>query len=181
MEELSLHILDIAENSISAGASLVFITIEETNEAYAVTVSDNGTGMKKEILQKCETPYFSTKGSRGIGISLFKREAEKTGGNIKISSKFIDDFPNSHGTKIEALFYKNHEASLPLGDISASVAALILGSEETDIVFVHEMPNNRIVFDTREIRKILGDIRLSNPKVIEFLKNYLSDLYEQDN
>ena len=89
MKELSLNILDIAQNSIKANASLLEILLEETNETLRITITDNGCGMTPEILARVTDPFCTTRTTRkvGMGLPLFKMEAEQTGGNLEISSK----------------------------------------------------------------------------------------------
>ena len=110
MKELSLNILDISENSVKAKATLVEITLTETEETLTISVTDNGTGMTEEIRRSVVDPFYTTRTTRkvGLGIPLFKFAAEQTGGGIEISSKHINDFPDGHGTTVKATFYKKH-------------------------------------------------------------------------
>ena len=112
MKELSLNILDIAENSIKAKATRVTIEIFETADTLKFTVSDNGCGMKPDFLKSVTDPFTTTRTTRpvGLGIPLLKMAAEQTGGSVEITSKHIDDYPDSHGTVTSAIFFKNHIA-----------------------------------------------------------------------
>ena len=107
MKELSLNILDIAENSIKAKADNIEISIIETTETLTLTVSDDGCGMTDEILKNVTDPFCTTRTTRkvGLGIPLLKLSAEQTGGNVKIHSKHIDLFPDSHGTQTIATIF----------------------------------------------------------------------------
>jgi len=181
MKELSLNILDITENSTNAKADLIFITIEETDETLTLTVSDNGTGMTKEFLKDVTNPFTTTRTTRnvGLGIPLLKLQAQQTGGDVEITSKYYKDFPDSHGTTTKALFYKNHIDMTPLGDVISTITTLIQGHDDIDFVFSHKMPDNEVLLDTRQMREILGDVKLSTPEVLVFIKEYLTEQYGQ--
>ena len=109
MKELSLNILDITENSVKAGATLTSIIIDETADQLTITITDDGCGMSEEILKGVEDPFYTTRTTRkvGLGIPLLKMAAEMTSGNFKISSKSKEQYPNSHGTVVKAVFNKN--------------------------------------------------------------------------
>ena len=109
MKELSLNILDIAQNSIRARATLVEITLEESDETLTVTVKDDGCGMKEDFLRRVTDPFATTRTTRkvGLGLPFFKMEAEMTGGSLEIHSKSEEEYED-HGTVVTARFFKNH-------------------------------------------------------------------------
>ena len=115
MKELSLNILDIAENSVNAKATDINIEICETDDMLSFQVSDNGIGMKPDFLQSVTNPFTTTRTTRsvGLGIPLLKMAAEQTGGSFEICSKYFKDFPNAHGTKTSATFCKKHIDAVP--------------------------------------------------------------------
>ena len=86
MTEISLNILDVAENSIRAQASLIEITVDADCEKNRLTVliKDNGCGMSPEQLEKVTDPFFTTRTTRkvGLGIPFFKMAAELAGGSF---------------------------------------------------------------------------------------------------
>ena len=84
MKELSLSILDIAQNSFTAGASLTEILITEEGNRFIIQVKDDGCGMSEETLNKVSNPFYTTRTTRkvGLGIPLFRLAAEQTGGHI---------------------------------------------------------------------------------------------------
>ncbi|MBQ1183217.1 MAG: sensor histidine kinase [Clostridia bacterium] len=180
MKELSLNILDIAENSVRANATLINITIIEDSETLKVTVKDDGCGMTKEILGNVTNPFCTTRTTRkvGLGIPLLKLQAEQTGGSVTIVSKHKDEFPDTHGTETEALFYKNHIDMTPLGDIIATVITLIQCNENLDFLFTHTTLNGEVRLDTRELREVLGDVPLNTVEVIMWIKENLIEQYE---
>ena len=110
MKELSLNVLDVAENSVKARATLIGITIKETDDLLTLSITDNGCGMKEEILRGVIDPFYTTRTTRkvGLGIPLLKLAAEQTGGQVTITSRHESVYPDSHGTEVVATFYKNH-------------------------------------------------------------------------
>ena len=178
MKELSLNILDIAQNSVKAGATLINIDLTETDETLEIAIKDNGCGMTQEQVRSVMDPFFTTRTTRnvGLGVPLLKMEAEQTGGSVSIdSSAGADD----HGTVIKALFYKNHIDFIPLGDIVSTVAALIQGAPDINWVFTHKKGESSVELDTAEIRAVLGDdVRLDEYEVIKWIEEYLRDGYD---
>ena len=177
MSELSLNILDIAQNSITAGASLVevVIKIEHKNDMLILSVKDNGKGMSKEFLETVENPFVTTRKTRkvGLGISFFKQAAEMTGGCLKIDSQ-----PGA-GTTIAAFFKKNHIDRQPLGDIPGTMTALCTLNPDIDFTLDYIADENEFKFDTREVRELLGDdVPLSSPSVADFLNEYIKENIE---
>ncbi len=139
MKELSLNILDIAENSVKAGATEVALTLSETADTLEFTVSDNGCGTTKEKLAAVCDPFFTSRKTRkvGLGIPLLKMLCEQTGGSMSISSVSELCDSENHGTVTRALFYKNSIDCLPLGDIVSSVVTFIQGSPDISFKFSH--------------------------------------------
>lgn len=179
MKELSLNILDIAENSLKAKASLCEISILEDEDTLTVTIADDGEGITEEVLKTVINPFYTTRTTRkvGMGLPLLKLEAEQTGGNMEIESKHISLFPDTHGTKVSALFYKKHIDCVPLGDVVSTIVTLIQGHPDSDFLFKHIMTNKEIVFDTREIREVLGDVPLDTYDVIKWIGEFLNEMY----
>lgn len=179
MKELSLNILDITENSVKAGATLTEISLCESDNRMVLTITDNGSGMTEEILKGVVDPFYTTRTTRkvGLGLPLLKLACEQTGGNLEISSKHMGEFPNDHGTKVSATFYKNHIDCVPLGDIVETVKTLIQGHPDTDFKFSHKTENGEVVLDTRELRLMLEDVPLNTYEVIKWIEEYLREQY----
>ena len=180
MKELSLNVLDIAENSVKAGASLIRILLEETGEMLTVTVTDNGCGMKEEILRGVIDPFYTTRTTRrvGLGIPLFKMAAEQTGGELRITSRHESEFPDSHGTEITGVFYKQHIDCAPMGDIISTVTTLIQGHPNIDFEFRHDAADHEVRLDTRELREVLGaEVPLNEAEVLRWIRDYLNEQY----
>ena len=181
MKELSLNILDIVQNSISAEATIIKILLAETDETLRITIEDNGRGMTPEFLSTVIDPFSTTRKTRkvGMGIPLFKLAAEQTGGELTITSQTRDMSPVDHGTVISAFFYKNHMDFTPLGDVVSTLISLIQGCPEVDFLFEHALPNGTTVqLDTREMREALGDeIPLNSFEVLEWARESLNEQY----
>ena len=181
MKELSLNILDIVQNSISAEASLIKILLEETETTLRITIEDNGRGMSPDFLATVIDPFSTTRKTRkvGMGIPLFKLAAEQTGGELSISSRTRDMDPEGHGTVISAFFYKDHMDFTPLGDVVSTLISLIQGCPEVDFLFEHQLPGGGLVqLDTREMREALGDeIPLNSFEVLEWARESLNEQY----
>jgi hypothetical protein len=173
LRELSLHILDIVQNSISAQASFIEIIIQEDdkNNSMTIEITDNGRGMSKELLEKVTNPFITTRKTRkvGLGISLFKAACERCNGKFYIDSKL------GEGTKIYVSFEKNHIDRAPLGDMANTIIILILSNEKIDYLYKHSLNENEFILDTREVRKVLGTVPLNNMEVIDWIKGNVLD------
>jgi hypothetical protein len=172
LREISLHIIDIAENGIAADADLITIKISEStaNNLLEVTVADNGTGISPELIDKVTDPFFTTKKTRriGLGLSLFKEAAERCGGEFSIRSEA------GKGTKIFASFTLDHLDLAPIGDLAGSVMCLIMGNPGVDFVYEYEYNKKSFSLDTREIKKELDGVPVNRPEVLR----YISDMIE---
>ncbi len=171
MKELSLNILDIAKNSVTAGASRVEITVEEGPQRLTITIGDNGCGMTPEFAAKVTDPFTTTRTTRkvGLGLPLMKMEAQMSGGDLTIQSEV------GKGTTVTTWFDPRNIDMPPLGDLVSSITTLIQGSPDIDFVFTHCTKNGEYTLDTGEIRQIMGDISLSEPEVIAWLTDYLHE------
>lgn len=179
MKELSLHILDIVENSLAAKASHVLISINEseTTNFYEIRIADDGTGMDKEMLKKVQDPFFTTRTTRkvGMGIALFKQAAEQCGGSLNIQSQL------HKGTEVTVKMQLNHIDRQPLGDIAGVLVQLYSAHREVAFKYTHITLAGRYEFDTREIKNILGDLKIINSEIRHFLKQMIQENLEQIN
>jgi signal transduction histidine kinase len=180
MKELSLNILDITENSVKAGADLIEITLEETEDTLTVTVKDNGCGMSPEFLSQVKDPFCTSRTTRkvGLGIPLLLLAARQTGGDVEIVSTTKDADCENHGTTIQGLFYKNHIDFTPLGDITATVCTLIQCNPHIDFEFRHTLPTGEITLSTRQMRQVLGEVPLNTYEVISWIRESLTEQYQ---
>ena len=184
MKEISLNILDIAKNSTKAGASLTQIIIDETEDTLTLIIEDNGCGMTQEQVQSVCDPFFTSRTTRkvGMGIPLLKMACEQTDGHFEIISKAQSDNPLDHGTKVTAVFNKNHIDFTPVGDVTFSITTLIQGDPDVDFLYIHRTPKGEVSLDTRELREQLGDeVPLSTYEVIVWIGEYLKEQYDSLN
>lgn len=180
MKELSLNVLDIAQNSVKAGATVIRITIREEGNRFTLTVEDNGCGMSEEAVRSVTDPFYTTRTTRkvGLGLPLLKLAAEQTGGKLTVESRPADRFPDQHGTRVTALFFKDHIDFTPLGDIVSTLTTLIQGAPEIDFFFLHERDGRVVSLNTDEIRQILGeDVPLNCFEVIQWIAANLREQY----
>ena len=180
MKELSLNILDIAQNSVKAKAKNILIKLVETDETLTLIIQDDGCGMSEETVKNVMNPFYTTRTTRsvGLGVPLLKLAAEQTGGEIEIQSVSENDNPDFHGTTVTAKFFKNHLDFTPLGDVISTVTTLIQGQPSIEWMFVHEINGQSVELDTKELRAILGDVPLDNYEVIKWIEGYLKEGYE---
>ena len=173
MPELSLHVLDIAENSTKANATLVtiFVSIQTSFDLLTITITDNGCGMTSEQISKVKDPFFTTRTTRkvGLGVPFFQMAAETANGSFHIESK------EQEGTKVCATFQLSHIDRMPLGDMNATIHQLILMHPNCDFLYRYEYDDRNFTLDTREFREILGDIPFHTPEVSTYIKQYLSE------
>lgn len=173
MRELSLNILDIAQNSISAGAPLITIEVVENtaDKTLLIGIYDNGKGMSEEQVRSVIDPFFTTRTTRkvGMGIPLFKMAAEQTGGKLEIKSKL------GIGTEVRAYFKTNSVDFTPLGDVTSTIQMLITMNTDRDFIYRRVIDDKEFTLDTREIKMILGDVPLDTYEVSQWLKGYIEE------
>jgi hypothetical protein len=177
MEDISLHILDVAENGIIAGASLVKITVDEDlkGDKLRIVIEDNGRGMTPEFVEKVLDPFVTTRTTRkvGLGLSLFQQSAQEAGGDLMIHS-----LPG-WGTTVTVSMSHSHIDRKPMGDMAATILTLIEGNPEVDFVYTHRKEEKEYVLDTRELRLELEEIPLNSPVVVSLIReNLVSGLQE---
>jgi hypothetical protein len=164
LRELSLHVLDIAENGITAGADLIQITVREAlgEDRLTITIADNGRGMPPEKLKNPADPFITTRTTRrvGLGLSLLSAAAQRCGGALSVNSA------PGRGTEVTATFVHSHIDRAPIGDMASSVTTLIMGNPGVDFVYRHEIDGRHFTLDTREVRREMPDLPLQEPAVI---------------
>ena len=173
MQELSMNILDVAENSVHAGASLIEITVYEKPSAdlLTVTISDNGCGMSPEQVKNVTDPFYTTRSTRkvGLGVPFFKMAAELTGGSFGIESEL------GKGTAVKANFIRSSIDLMPLGNINETISSLIYCNPQIDFVYTRRFEEREMTLDTREFRLILDGIELNDPSVSKFIREFLAE------
>ena len=177
MEDLSLHVLDIAENSIAAGAQHVEIRVRESrkNDRLGLEIIDDGHGMSEEMLQKATDPFVTTRTTRrvGLGLSLFEQAAKRAGGEFRIAST------PGVGTKVTGVFQYSHVDRQPLGDMNATLLALIIGNPQIEFTYWYETDDSHVAFSTEEIKAQLGEIPIGSSQGISVVRESLEKVKER--
>ncbi|MDR3206818.1 MAG: ATP-binding protein [Oscillospiraceae bacterium] len=171
MKELSLHILDIAQNSLTAGASLVELSLTRRGGLLTAVIKDNGRGMTPDMAARVTDPFTTTRTTRrvGLGLPLWKLAAEQTGGSFALESA------PGVGTTVTAAFVHGHIDTPPLGDIVGTVVTLIQGAPSVDFVYRQETEDGAFALDTRDLRRALEDVPLDSPDVLAWVGEYLQE------
>ena len=177
MPELSLNILDVAQNSVTAGASLIQISIlgDTESDRLTIRIEDNGCGMTEEQVRNVTDPFFTSRKTRkvGLGIPFFQMAAELTGGSFRIDSQV------GAGTVITAVFVLSSINRMPLGNIADTMSVLIGPNPDIDFLLTMEEDGRSFVMDTRSFREVLGpEISLSEPQVLLYIEGYISENME---
>jgi hypothetical protein len=171
MEDLSLHILDIVENSVAAKADKIEIRISEDKkkDLLSVEVIDNGTGMDKKTVEKALDPFYTSKTVRrfGFGLSLLSEAAKAANGHLSIQSK------KGEGTKIKADFQYSHIDRKPLGNMGQTIITLVIGNPGIDLIYVHIRNGQKYSLDTRKIKSQLKENPINSPVGIRMIKEDL--------
>ena len=177
MRELSLNVLDIAQNSVSADASLIEIELTEDtkNHDLLIGIYDNGKGMTPEQVENVRDPFFTTRTTRkvGMGIPLFKFAAEMTGGRLEIDSEV------GVGTRVRAYFKTDHLDFTPIGDMTSTIMTLITMNLHIDFLYRRKLDSKEFVVDTRQLKEILGDVPLNEPSIVSWIQQYINENTKQ--
>lgn len=172
MEELSQHILDIAFNSLEAGATELTISVQEDikHNLFQFKIIDNGRGITAEDITKILDPFYTTKSFKrvGLGVPLLQDAVDRCGGNLEIKALL------SGGTSVTAVFPHDHLDRAPLGDITGTLITLITGHQQLNLVYRHRYNRQTFIFETRQLKTLLRGIPLHTPEVLVWLKNYLN-------
>lgn len=180
MKELSLNILDVTKNSVTAGADTIEIFLDTDEKGWLTfTLRDNGCGMSEEVRKRVTDPFYTTRTTRkvGMGLPLLKLAAEQTGGGMEIVSSTEK---GKSGTTLRATFDTKSIDFMPLGDIVSTLCILISGSPEVRFVYKDERPEGCVSLDTDELKAVLGDeISLAEPEIVQWIGGYLEEQYEE--
>ena len=173
MQELSLNILDIAQNSIRADASLITIEVLKSTveNRMTIAITDNGCGMSPEKVEQVINPFYTTRTTRpvGLGVPFFKMSAEMTGGSFRIESR------EGAGTRVEAVYVLDHIDLMPLGDMASTMVTLISVNPEIDFVYRYRCNDAEFTLDTREVKQILEGLPVNSPDVMLFVKEFIEE------
>ena len=184
MLELALHILDILQNTVEAGATRVKLSIVEDGPAdcLTITVTDNGCGMDEQTARHVLNPFYTTRTTRhvGLGLPLFAAAAEGAGGELTIRSQ------PGQGTTVETMFQLSHPDRQPLGDMARTLLAFLLSGQAPELEYEHRVLTSQVPagnpgnehefsFDTADIRAELAGVPLNQPRVAQWLAEFLAE------
>ncbi len=171
MKDLSLHILDILQNSTRAEATQIQLIIEESikNDLLSIEITDNGKGMSEETVKKAIDPFYTTRTTRkvGMGLPLLKQNAELTGGRLDIKSEI------GVGTSVKVYFVYSNIDRPDLGNIPQTIKAFIAGNPEVALIYKHQVNDNVFEFKTEEVKEILEGIPINNLKVLKYIEELI--------
>ena len=169
MEELSLNILDIAQNSVRANATRVDITVAElpAEDRLVITITDNGCGMTPEQVAHVEDPFYTTRTTRkvGLGVPFFKMAA----GDFSICSQ------PGEGTEVRAVFGLTHIDRMPLGNMADTMCILMGCNEQINFSFTYRVGEKAFTVSTAQLQEILDGVPLNTPQVMDFIRGYIKE------
>jgi len=173
LEDLSLHILDIVENAITAEAKKIDVVImEDLNEdRLVIEIIDDGIGMDEKVKGKAIDPFFTTRTSRrvGLGLSLLAQATREAGGMLRIESEL------GKGTKVTATFQYSHIDRKPLGSMIETMTTLLLGNPELEISYSHQKEGKTYTLSSQALKERFKNRSLAGPEVIQWLKRHLKE------
>jgi len=171
MRELSMHVLDIAQNCISAGASVVDIEVsaDTVADTLSIVITDNGCGMSEDFVARVIDPFTTTRTTRrvGLGIPMFAEAARACGGDLTVESAL------GTGTMVKAIFTLSHIDRVPIGDMAATMVSLVACNPEMDFRYSRKVDGEEFLLDTRDMREQLGDVALDDPGVLSWMGEYI--------
>lgn len=170
MKDLSMHMMDIAQNSVRAKASLVKLSVLEDGQTITLAIEDNGSGMDAETLAKVSDPFFTSRTRRkvGLGIPLIKQNAEQTGGAITLESE------PGVGTRLQATFNKTNIDCLPRGDLAQTITLLMVGHPSVNFIFTYNNITNYQI-SSHELKEAIGEENFHNPKAIRLIREIIHE------
>lgn len=174
MPEISLNILDVAQNSVRAEAKLIEISVIADTKADRLTIiiKDDGCGMSEEMVKRVIDPFYTTRTTRniGLGIPFYKMSAENTGGSFSIESEV------NVGTVVTAVYVISSIDRMPLGDMTGTIHSLIVYNTHIDFLYTYTINDRSFTLDTREFKEILGeDVSFAETEVSNYIKEFLSE------
>jgi signal transduction histidine kinase len=176
MNDLAMHILDILQNSLSALATFIKLTVFEDidNDLLVITIEDNGKGMTPEQVSKLSDPFYTSRTTRkvGMGIPLLKQSAVQSGGGVDIESK------PGVGTQVTASFKYSNIDRPPLGDVANAFILTVSANPDVDFILRYIVGKNEYVFDTVEVKEALEGTPLNDASIVRILTDMIRDNIE---
>lgn len=173
MNDLALHLLDIVQNSLAAGASFITIEVDENpaGNLLIISVKDNGRGMSPEQLQKLSDPFFTSRTTRrvGLGVPLLRHTAEQSGGDLEVISEL------GKGTCLTVRFQYDHLDRPPLGDVANAVVLMISANPGVDFAYKYTYNDRSYDIDTLQLKEVMGDLPLNDIYVMEMIEEMIKE------
>ena len=173
MQQLSQHVLDLAQNAVEAGARHVGIEVVEdlSGDRLTIRVVDDGRGMDEATIRRATDPFYTTRSTRrvGLGLSLLSAAAEAAGGGMCVESRL------GQGTTVEATFQRSHLDRAPLGDLPGTLLVLVVGNPEVTFRYRHVADGREFEFDGGEVRAAAGELWPGHPAVLRWLREALAE------
>lgn len=173
MRELALHVLDLIQNSLAAGASRISICIREDvcKNTFHLSVADDGRGMTPDACRDALDPFYTSRTIRsvGLGLPLLAAAAERAGGVVAIQSA------PGQGTVVTATFQHDHLDRAPLGDMAATLTSAIALNEHCEFRYFHQRGDKAFTLDTAALRRQLKGIPLSHPRIAGWLRQHIAE------
>ncbi len=167
MRELALHIMDLAENGLNAGATLIALSVDEDRLAnrLTITIRDNGRGIPEKLVNEALSPFFTTRTTRrvGLGLSLFREASRRCEGSFELKSE------EGTGTEVSATFRLDHIDLAPLGDMGSTLSCLIMGNPGVDFLYRHRVDDRTFQLDTRQVKAELEGVDINEPQVVQYI------------
>jgi Histidine kinase-, DNA gyrase B-, and HSP90-like ATPase len=175
MRDLSMHVLDITMNSIRANAKNIEIIVNEQIIAdyLELIITDDGEGMSADEIKQVLSPFYTTRTTRevGLGLALLAQNVELTGGELSIDSL------EGEGTTVYAKFVYSHIDRIPIGNLAETIVSLIIMEPAIDFLYRYTQENKIYVLDTKEIKRLIEEVPINHPKVIEWIKEDLKQSF----
>ena len=176
MRDLSLHILDLAQNSVRANATLVKLNVSVDEKRWiTLSIIDDGCGMDAELRERVLSPFATTRTTRkvGLGIPLMAQNARLTGGDVTLKSEV------GKGTELTVTLDGSSIDCLPLGDLAGTMVSLVSANpEKPDFVLVCKSAKGEMLFDTRQVRQVLSGVPLNEPEITAWMLSAIQEEIE---
>lgn len=173
MPEIAMNVLDIAQNSVRAEATLIQLTVDvnQATDMLTIIIEDDGCGMTPEQVEHVVDPFFTTRTTRnvGLGVPFWKLAAISAGGTFDIQSEV------GKGTVVTTTFQLSNIDRMPLGDINGTVHTLITFNTHIDFLYTYRFNEKSFTLDTREFKEVLDGVPLDEPEVSSYIRAFLDE------
>ena len=170
MLEMSLHILDLAQNAAAAQAENLMICVERRDGQLRIVLEDDGCGMDRETLEACMDPFRTSRKTRrvGLGLPLMRACARRCGGDMRVTSE------KGRGTRVEAFMRYDAIDCPPMGDLTGVIQAAA-AMDSPCLTFRYTGEHGCAALDMKEVKKALGGVPVTHPEVFRWIGDYLNE------